>query len=194
MDSRLAYCLLVAGVGVERLYELQLTRRNWTRARARGGREAEPPWQYRAMVAFHTLLLLAAPTEVLLLKRPFQLGLGVAMLGIVVLAQALRYWAVATLGERWMTRVVVVPGDSPIVSGPYRFVRHPNYLAVVLEVLALPLVHGAWLTALVGSILNAGLLGLRIRSEEAALRTLLGYDALLAPKGRLLPRFWKRGS
>jgi methyltransferase len=83
---------------------------------------------------------------------------------------ALRYWAIATLGPRWNTRVLVVPGMPAVTSGPYRYLKHPNYLAVIVEILALPLVHGAWITALVASALNAVLLGIRIPCEEGALR------------------------
>jgi methyltransferase len=191
MSSERAFLLLIALVALERGNELRLTRGNRARALARGGRDGEPRWQYLAIVAFHALFLVAAPAEVYLLSRPFQPALGLTMLVFVLLAQGLRYWAIQTLGERWMTRVVVVPGDLPVVGGPYRWVRHPNYLAVIVEVAALPLVHGAWWTALAGSALHAGLLFLRVRSEEKALSNLKGYDAAFARTGRLLPRFRK---
>jgi methyltransferase len=89
-----------------------------------------------------------------------------------VASQGLRWWCIATLGRRWNTRVIVVP-DLPLVrSGPYRFFRHPNYVAVVVEGVALPLVHAAWITAVTFTVLNAGLLAVRIRAEDAALATL----------------------
>jgi methyltransferase len=91
-----------------------------------------------------------------------------------VASQALRWWCIATLGRRWNTRVIVVPGLAPVTSGPYRFLAHPNYVAVVVEGIALPLVHEAWLTALVFTGANAALLTVRIRAENAALRTLAG--------------------
>jgi methyltransferase len=102
-------------------------------------------------------------------------------------AQALRWWAIATLGGRWNTRVIVVPGAAPVTGGPYRFLRHPNYLALVLEMLAVPLTHGAWLTALVFFALNAALLAVRIPAEERALgrpyaEAFEGYSPLL-PRG-----------
>ena len=104
------------------------------------------------------------------------------MLALVVASQALRWWCIATLGRRWNTRVIVVPGLAPVTSGPYRFLRHPNYVAVVVEGIALPLVHAAWITALVFTVLNAALLAVRIRVEDAALATLPRADATTEPR------------
>ena len=84
----------------------------------------------------------------------------------------LRWWCITTLGRQWNTRVVVVPGAARVAGGPYRFIPHPNYAAVVLEGAALPLVGGAWITALVFSMANAALLRTRIRVEDEALRSL----------------------
>ena len=94
------------------------------------------------------------------------------MLAVVLAAQALRWWCIATLGHQWNTRVVVVPDASRVTGGPYRFLPHPNYVAVVLEGVALPLVHTAWITALVFTMLNAALLMTRIKVENAALARL----------------------
>ena len=100
----------------------------------------------------------------------------------------LRYWAVHTLGERWNARVIVVPGLPALADlGPYRFVRHPNYVAVIAEFLVLPLLHGAWLTALVFSLANGLLLRTRIRVEERALAEHCGYEAALGQRPRFLP-------
>jgi methyltransferase len=93
------------------------------------------------------------------------------MLALVVAAQALRWWCIRTLGHQWNTRIVVVPDLPKITSGPYRLLPHPNYVAVVVEGFALPLVHGAWLTAAVFTVLNAGLLTVRVRAEDDALRS-----------------------
>ena len=124
------------------------------------------------MVVLHTGLLAGCLAEVWLADRPFLPWLGWPMLAVVLAAQALRWWCIATLGPQWNTRVVVVPGAGRISSGPYRFLAHPNYVAVVAEGLALPLVHTAWLTALVFTVLNALLLRVRIRSESGALAML----------------------
>jgi methyltransferase len=91
---------------------------------------------------------------------------------LVLGSQALRWWCIATLGRRWNTRVIVVPGLAPERAGPYLWLRHPNYVAVVVEGAALPLVHAAWITAVAFTALNAALLAVRIRVEEAALATL----------------------
>jgi methyltransferase len=125
------------------------------------------------MVALHVGLLVACAAEVVVGNRPFLPWLGWPMLGLVLLSQALRYWCIATLGAQWNTRVIVVPGLTLVTRGPYRWLRHPNYLAVVVEGFALPLVHSAWITAAGFTALNAVLLlGFRIPTEERALAML----------------------
>jgi methyltransferase len=181
------YLGLVVAIAAERLVELAITRGNLEWARARGGREhgrEHYPW----MVAVHALWLLACPLEVVVLDRPFVALLGIPMLGVVAAAMALRYWAIATLGRRWTTRVVVVPGLQVATGGPYRWLRHPNYLAVSVEVVALPLVHTAWASALCASAANALVLRRRIAVEEAALRGVSNYDAAMAGRRALIPR------
>ena len=164
--------LLIGLVALERLAELVVARRNERWSRARGAVEAGAA-HYPVMVLLHTGLLLGALLEVGLGGRPFVPGLGWTMLALVVLAQALRWWCIATLGRQWNTRVLVVPGLPRVVRGPYRWFSHPNYLAVVVEGFALPLVHTAWLTAAVFTVLNTVLLAVRIATENAALRGLL---------------------
>jgi methyltransferase len=165
----LAFLALVAG---ERLYELVLSRRNAAWAFAHGGVEAGREHLF-AMKLLHTGLLVGSAFEVVFLDRPFFPSLGVPMLGLAIGAQALRYWAVTSLGKRWNVRVITIPGMPPSTAGPYRFLRHPNYLAVVLEGLAIPLIHTALLTATAFTVVNAFLLRTRIRIEERA----LGYPA-----------------
>jgi methyltransferase len=178
-SSQRLYLLLIAAIVVERAVELWITRRNLACARKHGGREHGAdhyPW----MVATHASFLVACPLEVVALDRPFLPLLGWPMLGVVLSTMALRYWAIAALGQRWTTRVVVIP-DLPVVTGgPYRWLRHPNYLAVALEVAALPLVHTAWITAVVWSAANALVLRARIAAEEAALRSATDYDGAMA--------------
>jgi methyltransferase len=181
------YVALIGVVALERLLELYLSTRNARRASARGAEELESRSFYALMVAAHAGLLVAAPLEVTLADRSFVPLLGWPMLGLVVGAMTLRYLAIAALGERWNTRVIVVPGDPAVVSGPYRFVRQPNDVAVVIEMFALPLVHSAWLTALVFSGANALLLVRRIEHEETALRRHADYEARLAGRNRFLP-------
>ena len=186
MDTRLLYTLLVAAVAVGRLIELRIAERHRRSLLARGGVEAGAehyPW----MVALHTAFLFAGPLEVWLLDRPFIPGLAAAMLVLLVSAVALRWWVIATLGERWTTRIIFLPGASPVTGGPYRVLRHPNYLAVITEIAALPLVHTAWITALAFSVLNFWLLRVRIRAEEAALAGVSDYETVFAGRPRLLP-------
>jgi methyltransferase len=170
------YLLLILAVGVERIAELIVARRNLARSLARGGHEVGFA-QYPFMVALHAGLLAGAVAEVWFGDRPFLPWLGWPMLAVVVAAQGLRWWCIRTLGSQWNTRIVVVPGAPRITSGPYRWLRHPNYVAVVAEGVALPLVHTAWITALTFTVLNAALLTVRIRVEDAALRELAPTNA-----------------
>lgn len=164
------YAVLAGLVALERLAELVVSTRHARRAFAEGGVESGRG-HYPAMVALHTGLLVGALIEVVVADRPFLPALGWPMLGLVLLSQALRWWCIRTLGPRWNTRVIVVPGAPLVAAGPYRlpWLRHPNYVAVVVEGLALPLVHTAWITALVFTVLDVPLLATRIRCEERAL-------------------------
>lgn len=180
------YLLLLALLGVERLVELAISRRNATLARARGAIEVGQR-HFQVMKLLHTAFLVACGAEVVLLRRPFVPALAAPMLVLVVLAQALRYWAVLTLGPRWNVRVLVVPGDRAVVAGPYRYVRHPNYLAVVIEGFAVPLVHTAWLTAVGFTLANAALLCVRIGCEERALADHCEYRTRLGDRPRFIP-------
>lgn len=162
------YTVLVALVAFERLAELVVAKRNLSWSLARGGRETGFS-HYPFMVVLHTGLLAGCLLEVWLGNRPFIPALGWPMLVLVIASQALRWWCIRTLGHQWNTRIVVVPGLPRVTGGPYRLFSHPNYVAVVVEGFALPLVHTAWLTAIVFSVLNAGLLTVRIRAENVAL-------------------------
>ncbi|HEU4513035.1 MAG TPA: isoprenylcysteine carboxyl methyltransferase family protein [Nocardioidaceae bacterium] len=170
MSSEAWFTLLVLFVGVERLAELVVSKRNAAWAFGRGGVESGQR-HYVVMVLLHTGLLVGALAEVWVAGREFVPVLGWPMLAAVVASQALRWWCIATLGRQWNTRVIVVPGLPLVRSGPYRWFSHPNYVAVVVEGVALPLVHTAWVTALVFTLANALLLTVRIRVEEAALRS-----------------------
>lgn len=170
------YFLLLALVAAERLAELATARRNAAWSLARGGREYGRG-HYPAMVVLHVALLAGCAAEAA--HRPFLPALAWPALGALAAAQGLRWWCVLSLGPRWNTRVIVVPGLPLVASGPYRLLRHPNYAAVVLEGLALPLVHTAWMTALAFTALNALLLRVRIRCENSALTYARTADPLL---------------
>lgn len=168
MVSSGPYLGLLAAVALERGLELGISRRNAAWSFERGGLEYGRR-HYAVMVALHGAFLAACAAEVVLLGRAFHAWIGVPSLALVVLAMALRWWCVAALGRRWNTRVIVVPGAPRVTAGPYRWLRHPNYVAVAVEGAALPLVHGAWLTAALFTAANAALLRVRIRCEERAL-------------------------
>lgn len=176
------YLLLVLLVGVERLAELVVARRNARWSLSRGGR-VFGRGHYPFMVVLHTGLLAGCLLEAGLANRPFVPALGWPALALVVAAQALRWWCVTSLGRQWNTEIIVVPGLSLVTRGPYRLrrPRHPNYVAVAVEGAALPLVHGAWVTALVFTVLNAGLMVVRVRCEEAALASLSRPPGTPAP-------------
>ncbi|MDQ2797682.1 MAG: isoprenylcysteine carboxyl methyltransferase family protein [Actinomycetota bacterium] len=169
MTSEGLYTVLVGLVALERLAELVIAKRNLAWSLERGGREAGFA-HYPFMVVLHTGLLAGCLLEVWFGDRAFTPALGWPMLALVVASQALRWWCIRTLGRQWNTRIVIVANLTRVSGGPYRFLSHPNYVAVVVEGAALPLVHDAWATAVVFSVLNAALLRVRIRAENVALR------------------------
>lgn len=168
IDTRTLYTALVALIVVERLVELAISNRNTRRLKSQGALEVGAG-HYPAMVLMHTAFLLSSLLEVWLWKRPWVPLLAIAMLAVLLAAMALRYWVIATLQGRWTTRIICLPGAPLIATGPYRYLRHPNYLAVVAETFSLPMVHTAWVTAIVFSLLNAWMLRVRIRAEDRAL-------------------------
>lgn len=167
----LPYLVLVLAVGLERLAELVVARRNLAWSRTRSGVEFGAR-HYPFMVVLHVGLLAACLLEAELAHRPFVPVLGWAMFVVVLAAQGLRWWCISTLGHQWNTKVVIVPGAPRITDGPYRFLRHPNYVAVAAEGIALPLVHSAWLTAVLFTVLNAVLMKVRLSVENRALAQL----------------------
>jgi methyltransferase len=184
VSSQTLYTALIGAVYAERLLELVVSERNARRLLAAGGVEAGRR-HYPAMVAFHALFPAACAAEVLWFRWAFPVPLGWIALALVLAAQGLRWWCVAALGGRWTVRVIAVPEAPPVTGGPYRRLRHPNYLAVLVEVAALPLVHGAWLAAIVASAVDAVLLGVRVRCEERALGA--AWQAAFARRPRFFP-------
>ncbi len=161
------YALLVV-ITFERIAELATSARHAAASLAGGGVESGRR-HFPVMVALHTALLLGCWVEPAALHRAFIPALAWPMLAVVVAANALRWWCIATLGQRWSARVIVMPGMPLVKGGPYRWFAHPNYVAVVVEGAALPLVGSAWLTALTFTVLNAALLTVRLRCETRAL-------------------------
>ncbi len=171
MTGLVAFTVLIGLVGLERIAELVVSTRNAAWSLQQGGVETGRG-HYPVMVVLHTGLLVGALVEAWVVRPDVPGALAWSMLALVVLSQALRWWCIAILGRRWNTRVIVVPGLAPVRSGPYRWLKHPNYVAVVVEGLALPLVHAAWITAAVFTVANAFLLRVRIRCENAGLASL----------------------
>ena len=171
MTSLVAFTVLVGLVGLERLAELVVSNRNAAWSLDHGGRETGRG-HYPVMVVLHTGRLAGALVEAWVRRPDVPSALAWSMLALVLASQGLRWWCIATLGRQWNTRVLVVPGLPRVTGGPYRFFSHPNYVAVVVEGFALPLVYSAWVTALVFSVCNAVLLTVRLRVENRALAAL----------------------
>lgn len=187
MVSAIAFVGLVAAVAAQRLWELCVSGRNEAALRARGAIEHAPE-QMSWMRLVHAGWLLAAPLEVWALERVATPWVAAAALALFALGQGLRYAAMRALGARWCVRVMTLPGEAPIAGGVFRWIRHPNYLGVILEIAALPLVHGAWITSITFSAVNGALLWRRIAAEEAALEAASDYRDRLGDRPRLWPR------
>jgi len=168
MVSAWIFTGLVGLLALQRIYELGLSRRNEAVIRARGGRE-HATWQMPLMKALHAGWFIAMLIEVHGLHRPFLPGLSLLALLTLLAGQSLRYAAILSLQWRWTVKVMTLPGLPSVQTGIYRYLRHPNYLGVVLEILATPLLHTAYVTATVFSLADALLLSARIRAEDRAL-------------------------
>ena len=189
MDVSVAgFLALLALVGVLRLLELRISSRNRRGLLDRGIAPVRDPG-FGWMVALHAGVLAAAGLEVALLGRPFLPALGAAMLASLLLANGLRWWAIRALAHHWNVGVMASTSLGVVSSGPYRLVRHPNYAAVFVEMIALPLVHTAWVTALVAASVHAVILKGRIAVEENALLADPAYRAAMGERPRFVPRW-----
>ena len=162
------YWALLAVIAIERVAELVVSQRHAVALLREGGVESGRG-HFPVMVTLHVALLAGCVIEPLALHRTFIPALGYPMLVVVILANTLRWWCIYTLGQRWTARVIVIPGLPLVRSGPYRWFAHPNYVAVIVEGAALPLVGSAWITACTFTVLNAWLLTVRLRCETRAL-------------------------
>lgn len=183
------FLALTAVVAVERVAELAWSRAHERRMSRRGGSVVAEPW-YGVMVAVHAGTLVAAPIEAWLRDGTAPTAMRVIGLCGLGAATALRIWTLRTLGDSWSTRVTrfAGPGRRIVTDGPYRWLRHPNYLAVILELASLPLAGGAWITALAATSLNALVLSRRIPFEERELAADPAWRAAMQSRPRLLPR------
>ncbi len=168
MVTRWVFTGFVLLLAIQRLVELRLSRRHEAIIRARGGHEYAA-WQLQAMKALHVGWLIAMLIEVWGWQRPFLPGLFLLALLMSLAGQSLRYAAILSLKWRWTVKVMTIPGLPPMRDGIYRYLRHPNYLGVMLEIVAVPLLHSAYVTALAFSVANLLLLNARIRTEDRAL-------------------------
>jgi methyltransferase len=185
------YVGLLAAVGLGRLCEMRLSRRHQRWLRALGVTpEREPGFVF--VVALHTGVLVAAAAEVILLRRPLLAPLAVPALILFVLSNVLRWWVIATMGQHWNVQVMGSMSLGVVSRGPFRWIRHPNYVAVFVELLALPLIHTAWLTAAAGTCLHVLVLRRRIALEESVLLSDPEYRAVMGPKPRVFPRISSR--
>jgi methyltransferase len=167
--TRVLFVGVVAMLAVQRLAELRLSRRNEQWILAQGGRE-HAPGHFGAMKTMHMVWFVSMLAEVFLLKRSFHSRLAVPVALVAVMGQGLRYAAIRTLDRRWTVRILTLPDAPRIDSGIYRYLRHPNYVGVALEIFAIPLLHTAYLTSFLFTLANAAVLFVRIRSEEDALK------------------------
>lgn len=191
MSTQLLFAALVAALAIQRIYELGLSRRNEKLMLAKGGRE-HASQHYPVMKAVHTAWFISALAEVVLFNRPFIPILSLVALLLLAAGQALRYAAIKTLGWRWSVRIVTIP-DSPAVQlGIYRYLKHPNYMGVALEILAMPLLHSAYITAIIFSIANGLILKVRIQAEEQALAENNHYEEAFEHMPRFIPKIRER--
>jgi methyltransferase len=177
---------LLGTVGVLRGVELAISRRRQRDLRSKGVQQAGET-HFLSMVLLHVGVLLGAAVEIVALDRPFIPALGASMLVVWLLANGLRWWVIHTLGPHWNVRVMDSLSLGVVTGGPFRLIRHPNYVAVFLELLALPLVHTAWLTAIVGSLVHVWVISERLAVEEAVLVRNPTYRATMAFKPRFVP-------
>lgn len=177
------YGAVLAVVAAQRVRELFISRRN---SRNAGGAPSSPR-TYPLIVAVHLALLVLPPLEIRLAHRRASRPAALAWLGVLAGAAGLRWWSIRSLGASWNVRAQVPADLVPVTRGPYRFLRHPNYTALLAEFVALPMAGGAWQSALGLSALNGLALAFRIRAEEAQLERSAAYRSAFRGKARLIP-------
>jgi methyltransferase len=187
--SVVLYLLLIVLVGITRLVELRISRRHQLAMVGRGVEKRADP-QFRWMVALHTVVLWGAAIEVVALRRPLIPLLAATMTFLFLCATALRWWVIRVMGAHWNVEVMASAPLGVVTTGPFRWVRHPNYLAVFVELVTLPLIHTAWITALVAALGNFGVLRHRIRIEEPVLDANPAYRAAMGGKPRFVPKLF----
>ena len=184
--SVIAYLALLSAVALLRLYELRISRRHQADLVARGASKVVDP-RFRWMVLLHSSVLLGSALEVVFLHRPFYPLFAAVCFAIFLAANVVRWWVIRTLGDHWNVQVVDSTGMGIVSTGPFRYVRHPNYAAVFVEMLVLPLIHCAWITAVFGSLAHLLVLSQRLATEERVLFADARYREAMSGKPRFLP-------
>jgi len=184
--SVIAYLGLLLVVALLRVYELKISKRHQQEMVARGAEKVVDP-RFRWMVLLHTGVLIGAAVEVVFLQRPFYSVFAAICFAVFLAANVVRWWVIRTLGDHWNVQVMNSTGMGVITTGPFRYVRHPNYTAVFVEMLALPLIHCAWITAFVGSAAHVIVLSQRLATEERVLFSDARYREAMSGKPRFVP-------
>jgi methyltransferase len=182
-----AYISLLVLVGTGRLAELGISRRNQRKLEKQGVRKIPEP-HFRWMVLLHGNVLVCAGAEVLFLHRPLIPSLAFPMAALFILSNVLRWWVIRTLAGHWNVEVMESARVGVVSSGPYRWVRHPNYVGVVIEIFSLPMIHTAWITAIAGTLCYLEILRRRINVEDSVLMSNPDYRLSMGGKPRFLPR------
>jgi methyltransferase len=185
--SRSAYLVLLALVGAGRLIEMRISARNQRRLALLGVEKIDEP-NFPWMVLLHVGILASAGFEVVLLRRPLIPALAVVMSTLFLLANLLRWWVIRSLGAHWNVQVMASAPLGIVSDGPYQWIRHPNYVAVFVELIALPLIHTAWVTAVAGAVAGAWVLSRRLAVEDKILLDDSAYRATMGAKPRFVPR------
>lgn len=175
MNTAFAYLIVIVLTAIERLIEVRVSLRNAKWSLDQGGTEYGKE-HYPFMVVLHTVFLFACVGEVFYMQREVSWLWFSIFTVLAILCQGLRWWCINTLGQRWNTRVIIVPNLPRVTGGPYQYINHPNYVVVAIEGMILPLVHQAWITAICFTCLNALLMWVRIRCENKALEQLFLKD------------------
>ena len=182
----IAFLGLLLAVGALRIVELQISKRHQKQIVADGGSKVTDP-KFLWMILLHTLVLIGAAVEVVFLHRPFIPWLAAISFVLFIVANVIRWWVIRTLGAHWNVQVMDSTKLGVITTGPFAYVRHPNYAAVFLEMFFLPLIHTAWITAIAGSLAHIIVLSQRLATEEKVLFSDPDYRAAMSTKPRFVP-------
>jgi methyltransferase len=186
-----AYICLLVLVGIERLVEVRISRRNQSKLIEQGVQKIHEP-HFRWLVLFHGVVLVAAGAEVLFLHRPLIPALAIPMAALFILSNVIRYWVICLLGGLWNVQIMDSGDIGIVTSGPYRWVRHPNYVGVVMEVFSLPMIHTAWITAIFGTLGYFEILRRRVKIEDSVLMANPAYRNAMGDKPKFFPRLFTR--